>query len=144
MHITFQAHLNFKPMSLTESKGHRIFSAMNMGDWWWDTEDQLPARATIVQVICASEKTHLTNVLGDEHSWLWYLTTGNVCTDLPQTLIKHIWILIRLILCPPQGAKNIDEAWHTAVGTVLSQLRHHDITGPGLKWDCVDGFQRQC
>jgi len=27
---------------------------------------------------------------------------------------------------------------------VLSQLRHHDITGPGLKWDCADGFQRQC
>jgi len=27
---------------------------------------------------------------------------------------------------------------------VLSQLRHLDITGPGLKWDCADGFQRQC
>jgi hypothetical protein len=27
---------------------------------------------------------------------------------------------------------------------VLSQLRRLDITGPGLKWDCADGFQRQC
>jgi hypothetical protein len=27
---------------------------------------------------------------------------------------------------------------------VRSQLRHLDITGPGLKWDCADGFQRQC
>jgi len=27
---------------------------------------------------------------------------------------------------------------------VLSQLRHLDITSPGLKWDCADGFERQC
>jgi len=26
---------------------------------------------------------------------------------------------------------------------VLSPLRNLDITGPGLKWDCADGFQRQ-
>jgi len=30
------------------------------------------------------------------------------------------------------------------VGTVLSPLRNLDITGLGLKWDCPDGFQRQC
>jgi len=27
---------------------------------------------------------------------------------------------------------------------VLSPLWNLDITGPGLKWDCADGFQRQC
>ena len=52
--------------------------------------------------------------------------------------------LVGLIPCPPKGAKNPDEAWHSAVGTVLSPLRNLDITGPGLKWDCADGFQRQC
>jgi len=51
---------------------------------------------------------------------------------------------VGLIPCPLKGAKNTDEAWHSAVGTVLSPLRNFDITGPGLKWDCADGFQRQC
>ena len=27
---------------------------------------------------------------------------------------------------------------------MLSQLRHLDITGPGLKWHFAEGFQRQC
>jgi hypothetical protein len=49
-----------------------------------------------------------------------------------------------VIACPTKGAKNIDEAWYSAVGTLLSQLRHLDITGPGLKRDCADEFQRQC
>jgi len=60
------------------------------------------------------------------------------------TPIKRAWILIGLIPYPRKGAKNIDEAWHSAVGTVLSQLRHFDITGPSLKWDCADGVQEQC
>jgi len=115
-----------------------------MGDWWCDTQDQLPAGATIVPVICASDKTHLTNFSGDQHAWPLYLTISNIRKDIRSTPKKRTWILGRLIPCPPKRSKNIDEAWHSGVGTVLSQLRHLDITGPGLKWDCADGFQRQC
>jgi hypothetical protein len=43
------------------------------------------------------------------------------------------WILVGLIPYHPNGAKNSDNAWHSTVRTVLSQLRHLDITGPGLK-----------
>jgi hypothetical protein len=37
----------------------------------------------------------------------------------------------------------MDGAWHSAVGTVLSPLWNLDITGPGLRWNCADGFVRQ-
>jgi len=57
---------------------------------------------------------------------------------------KCAWNRVRLIPCPLKDAKNIEEAWHNAVGTLLSQLRHLDITGPAWKRDCADGFQRQC
>jgi hypothetical protein len=49
-----------------------------------------------------------------------------------------------LIPCPKKFANNIEEAWYSPVGTVLSPLRHLHIIDPGLKWDCADGFQRQC
>jgi hypothetical protein len=116
---------------------------MNTRDWWWDTQDQLPAGATIVPVICASDKTHLTNFSHDQHAWPLYLTIGNIQKDIRRTPKKSVLILIGLIQCPPKGAKNTDEVWHSAVGTVLSALRNLDITGPGLKWNCADGFQRQ-
>jgi len=143
-HQPFQAHLDFEPVRPADSEGRRIYSEMNMGDWWWDTQDQLPAGATIVPVICASDKIHLTNFSGNQHAWPLYLTIGNIRKDIRHTPSKRAWILFGLIPCPPKGAKNIDEAWHSAVGTVLSQLRHLDITGAGLKWDCADGFQRHC
>jgi len=69
---------------------------------------------------------------------------GNIPIDIRWTPRKRTCILVGLIPCPQKGAKNIDKARHTAVVTVLSQLRRLDITGPGLKWDCADGFQRQC
>jgi len=143
-HRPFQAHLNLELVRLTDSEGHRTYSEMNLGDWWWDTQDQLPAGGTIVPVICVSDKTHLTNVSDDHHVWPLYLTIGNIQKKICCTPKKCTWILVILILCPLNGAENMDEAWHAAVGTVLSQLRHLDIAGPGLKWDCADGFQRQC
>jgi len=142
--LPFQAHIDFKPVRLADSAGRRIYSEMNMGDWWWDTQDRLPTRVTIVPVICASDETHLTKISGDLHAWPLYLTIVNIRKDIRGTPKKRIWILVGLIPCTPKGAKNIDEAWHSAVGTVLSQLRHPDIAGPGWKWECADGFQRQC
>jgi hypothetical protein len=78
---------------------------------------------------------------GDHHAWPFYLTIGNIRKDIRRTPKMPAWIFVGLIPCPRNGAKNIEEAWHSTVGTVLSQLRHLDITGPGLKWDCADGFQ---
>jgi len=97
-----------------------------------------------VLVICASAKTHLTNFSGDQHAWPLYLTIGNIRKDIRHTRKNCAWVLVGLIPCPPKGAKNIDESWHSAVGTVLSQMWHLGITGRGLKCDFVDGFQRQC
>src|SRR5882757_2002005 len=51
-HLPFQAHLDFEPVRLADSEGRRIYSEMNTGDWWWDTQNELPAGATIVPVIC--------------------------------------------------------------------------------------------
>jgi hypothetical protein len=115
-----------------------------MDDWWWDTQNQLPARATIVPVIWASDKTHLTYFSGDQQDWPLYLTIGNIRKDIRRTPNKPFWFLVGLIPCPLKGANNIDEPWHSAVGTVLSHFRNLDITGPSLKWDSADGFQRQC
>jgi hypothetical protein len=109
-----------------------------------DSQDRLPTGAMIVPVICKSEETHLTNFSGDQHVWPWYVIFGNIQKDIHRRPENSGWIRVRQIPCRPKGAKNIDKPWHSAVGTVLAQLRHLDITSPGLKWAWADGFQRQC
>jgi len=77
-HLPFQAHLNFELVQLADSEGRRIYSKMTMGDWWRDKQDQLPTGATIVPVICASDRTHLTNFSGGQHASPLYLTIGYI------------------------------------------------------------------
>jgi len=143
-HLPLQAHLDFELVRLADSESRRIYSEMYSGDWWWDTQDQLPAGVTIVPVICTSRKTNLTNFSGDQHALPLYLTIGNIQNDIRRTPEKCAWMISGLIPCTPKVAKNTDKVWHSTVGIVLSPLRHLDITGPGLKWECADGFQRQC
>jgi len=97
-----------------------------------------------VTVICASNKTYLTDFSVDQHAWPLDLMLGNVRNDIRRTPTQHACILLSPMPCSPKGAKIIDQAWHSTVATVLLQLRHLDIAGPGLKLDCADGFQRQC
>jgi len=48
------------------------------------------------------------------------LIIGNIQKDIRRTPKKCAQIVVGFIPCAPKGAKNIDEAWHSAVGTVLS------------------------
>jgi hypothetical protein len=68
---------------------------------------------------------------------------GNIGNVICSTPTMRAWIDVGLIPCAPKGAKNMDEASHFLIGTILSPLRNIDITGPGLKWNCADGFQSQ-
>jgi len=143
-HLPFQEHLDFEPVHLADSESRRIYSEMHTSDWWWDKQDQLPARAMIVPVICASDKTHWTNYSRHQHAWPLYLTIGNIRNNIRHTPKRQAWFSVGLIPCPKKGAKNTHDAWYSAVGTVLSTLRNLGITGPGLKWNSADGFQRGC
>jgi len=117
---------------------------MNTGNWWLDMQDQLAAGAMIVLVLPATDKTHLTNFSGDHHASARYLTISNIRIDIHYSPNMWGWVLLGLISCSLQGAKNTGEVWHSAVVTVLFPLQNLDITRPSLKWTCADGFQRQC
>jgi hypothetical protein len=64
----FQAHIDFDLVHLADTASYWNYSEMYIGDRWRDSQDYLLAAAKIVPVICASEKTHLTNFSGDQHS----------------------------------------------------------------------------
>jgi hypothetical protein len=117
---------------------------MDTGDWWRVTQDHVPAGATVMLAIGASDKTHWNNSSSDQHPWLLYLMIFTIRKDIRWTCENPAWILFGLIPCPQKGSKDLEEAWHSAVGTVQSQPWDLDIAGPRLNWHCADEFQRKC
>ena len=49
---------------------------------------------TLIPVILASDKTHLTNFSGDKAAWPLYLSIGNIKSDVRNKPTKNAWVLI--------------------------------------------------
>lgn len=143
-HLAFAGDLDFAPVQLFDSADNRIYTEMNTGAWWWETQEHLPAGASIIPVILASDKTHLTNFSGDKSAWPLYMSIGNIRKDVRRTASRRAWILIGFIPVPPKGAADSVAAWHHAVDTIIGALKEVEIDGPGYQWDCADGFRRSC
>jgi hypothetical protein len=142
-HLPFQEDLDFAPVRLYDREDNRIYSEINTGEWWWETQERLPDGATVVPMMFASDKTHLTNFSGDKSAWPIYMTVGNIHKEVRRTSSRRAWILVGFIPVPPKGVK-AEESWHRCVHSILRPLRHVDIQGPGMEWDCADGFKRRC
>ena len=72
-HLPFADHMAFGPEGLFDSTGQRIFKEIHTADWWWETQDLVPSGGTVVPLLFASDKTHLTNFSGDKTAWLVYM-----------------------------------------------------------------------
>jgi hypothetical protein len=58
--------------------GHREYSEMNTGTWWWEEQDKLSSGSTLVPILLFSDSTHLTNFSGDKKAWPVYMSIGNL------------------------------------------------------------------
>jgi hypothetical protein len=83
--LPFWEHLDYELLHLADSKSQQTFSKMNTIGWWFDTHDHLPARVTIVPVMCVCDQIRRTNVSGNQQALLLYPTIGNIQYDIHRT-----------------------------------------------------------
>jgi len=67
--LPFADHMVFAPKRLFDSTGRRVYNEIHTADWWWDTQELVPRDGTVVPLLFASDKTHLTNISGDKAAW---------------------------------------------------------------------------
>ena len=80
-HGPFKNNLTYAPEQHYRSDSEiRVYNEMHTGDWWWSQQQSLPAGATIVPLLMATDKTVLTLHHGDLSLWPVYLTIGNLDT----------------------------------------------------------------
>lgn len=145
-HLPFADHMAFGPERLFDSTGRRIYNEIHTADWWWETQDLVPRGGTVVPLLFASDKTHLTNFSGDKAAWPVYMSIGNISKDLRRQGSKRAWVLVALMPIPPKHPKDgeIHRSWHGAIERILKPIAELDIAGPGYEWDCADGQVRRC
>ena len=107
----------------------------------------MPAGATIVPVIIASDKTQLSTFSGDKQAWPVYLTTGNIEKCTHQKPSTHATILLGYI--PVSKLENFSkercsvegyQIFHDSKKIMLEPLVKAGTNGVDM--GCADGFLR--
>ncbi|QRV97139.1 DNA-dependent ATPase [Ceratobasidium sp. AG-Ba] len=134
---------------LDEARSCQIWDEMWTGREWARVQRELPEGATVVPVILASDKTHLTQHQGGKEAWPVYLSVGNLKKDTRKCIGSHAMVLIGML--PVTELKIFDEdtrgvekkrLFHECMRELLQPLVEAGKNGIFLP--CADGYTRRC
>jgi hypothetical protein len=154
----FRDNMVYGPVRVTDSAGDRVYSEMNTGDWWWETQDNLPHGATIIPLVVSSDETMLTDHSGDQKAWPMYLSIGNIDSTVRSRPNMLAQVLLALLPVPPklshgsttkrQAESQRNQKFLTAIiQAILEPLQAFRNTAElqdGALWPCSDGHLRHC
>ena len=108
---------------------------VDVSDTNYDPQDQLPAGATIVPIIAASDKTPVTRHTGGLEMHPLFITIGNINSDIRMKATSHAWQCVAFIPTPKfevhPDYQTILQArlWHKCVDLVFANLKKAACNG---------------
>lgn len=112
----------YSPVRAYNARNEREYTELHTGDWWWETQDKLPADSTIIPLLLASDKTQLTEHHGDVAAWPVYLTIGNLDIKTRLTPRRPSTLLLGFL---PMMARKYNKQkramYHEVMGTILER-----------------------
>ena len=125
-HGPFKNNLTYAPeRHYASESGVRVYNEMHTEDWWWSQQKLLPAGATIVPLLIATDKTVLTLHHGDLSLWPVYLTIGNLDVQTRKSQTRPSMILLGLIPILKLGKEHDKhlklKIYHKAIELILQR-----------------------
>ncbi len=77
-HPGFRENQTYQPSRIYNQNDDRVYNEMHTGNWWWEKQKELPAGATIIPILPASDKTVMSLSHGDQVLWPVYVTICNL------------------------------------------------------------------
>ena len=103
---------------------------MYTGNWWWEKQKELPAGATIISVLLASDKTIMSLSHGDQILWPVYVIIENLDAKTCQSQNRPAILLlgsIPIVHKRAEDSNNKDrdlkaKIYHLALKTMLERM----------------------
>jgi hypothetical protein len=123
---------------------NRIYSNMHITINWCSKQEKLQKGATLVPVICGSDKTLLTTMTGNQSAWPVYLIIGNIPKHVQKKLSAIAVLLLAFLPMFPKGnnAASTRAGFNKALTIVFEPSQR--VFSMGLNLDYAAGFVRYC
>ncbi|KIP01994.1 hypothetical protein PHLGIDRAFT_79771 [Phlebiopsis gigantea 11061_1 CR5-6] len=148
---SFRDSMGYAPekVFLDKDGTERAYNEMWSADWWWQTQEKLPSKATVAPVILASDKTKLTQFRGDQVAWPVYLSIGNISKEKRREVSSGATVLLGYIPVSKLECFSDPEArslasyrlFHHCMGIMLKSLI--EAGSSGVPMTCADGWVRR-
>ncbi|KAJ3834432.1 hypothetical protein F5878DRAFT_512479, partial [Lentinula raphanica] len=123
------------------------------GNFWNETQDNIPPGGTVAPVIIATDKTQLTQFSGSKSAYPVYLTTGNIPKELRRKPGARTCVLIAYLSVDKLSKKGLSKTqlklrnyqlFHQSMALVLESLKvAGNPAGPGIEMVGGDGAVRR-
>ncbi|KAF8342082.1 uncharacterized protein EI90DRAFT_2904255 [Cantharellus anzutake] len=132
---SFNGEMDFGPYKVFTADGDiRVYHEMATGDDWHEQQAHLPDGTTILSMMLASDKTHLTNFTGDQRMHPLYISLGNIHKDVHRKINRHAWMLLaKLPVC-----KFAQTTFNTSGGTLEEAARMPGIVQQEMFHHCLE------
>ena len=129
-HPGFWENQIYQPSCIYNQKDDRVYNEMHTGNWWWEKQKKLPAGATIIPVLLASDKTVMSLSHGDQILWPVYITIGNLDAKTRRSQNRPATLLLGSIPIVHERAEDSNnkdrdlkaKIYHLALKTMLERM----------------------
>jgi hypothetical protein len=102
----YTEHMVKGPTPTVDAKCDRVYSEMISVDLGWEMQDRLLPEATIVPLLCGSDKTQLSDFSSDQTAWLIYLSIGKIHSSIYNNSSNLAQLVLVFFPVPPKLQPN--------------------------------------
>jgi hypothetical protein len=126
-HPPFAKDLTWGPVREYNDVNERVYTEAHTANWWWRLQEKLPNHATVVPIQWFSDKTHVTQQMGDRHVHTVYLTVMNLKSSLRRAVSRPACLPVAILPILPKkdkmgkalDANNKRQIFHTCMDEVF-------------------------
>ncbi len=122
-HFSFRANLTYASIRQFNDNDERVRTKMHIEDWWWNKQNEIFEKTTIISLLIANDKIMLFEHQDDRMTWLVYLIIKNLNRQMKRNQTRSNDVLLSFISHVQFSNKNRikTQIWHQNLSFMLKR-----------------------
>jgi hypothetical protein len=129
-HSSFRANLTYASIRQFNDNDERVRTKMHIENWWWNKQNEILERTTIIFLLIANDKIMLSEHQDDRMTWFVYFYIKNLSRQMKRNQTRSSDVLLNFISHAQFSNKNRmkTQIWHQSLSFMLKRINWNSLT----------------